>query len=333
MTPMTDHAPRRGPAISLAICTLNRADLLAMTLGHLATHGALDGCELIVVDNGSTDLTAALLSEWRDRLPLRTMREPRRGLSHARNRALAEARGQHIIFLDDDVMVRPGWLGAYRQAFADHPDAAIFGGPIQARFLGTPPAWIAELLPQLEAAFAIRELGAEPFLLDVDHLPFGANMAFRTDAVRSQQFDTALGRAGRGMKAGEESALMGRLLARGETGWWVPGAGVEHLMPSARQTPGYLRRFYRGLGETYGLRDITMPGRFQLLGVPSWLWRRLLTGYPSYLVSRWTARPSRWIPLLVRLARDEGAFLAFRRHRASGEPVGPAMTLRMSGGE
>lgn len=330
---MTDQQPRAMPAISVAICTLNRADLLAMTLDGLAAHGALEDCELLVVDNGSTDLTAALLAEWRERLPLRTVREPRRGLSHARNRAVTEARGRHIVFLDDDVVVQPGWLSAYRGAFAEHPDAAIFGGPIHARFLGTPPAWLADLLPQLEAAFAIRDLGAEPFLLDADRLPFGANMAFRADALQSQSFDASLGRAGRGMKAGEESALMGRLLTHGDTGWWVPGAAVEHLMPPSRQTPGYLRRFYRGLGETYGLRDVTAPGRFQALGVPSWLWRRLLAGYPSYLVARWTTRPSRWVPRLVQLARDEGAFLAFRRHRTSGESVTPVMTLRTSGGE
>jgi glycosyltransferase involved in cell wall biosynthesis len=308
----------RTPALTLAICTWNRAPLLAMTLGGLAEHGPLDDCDLLVVDNGATDLTAAVLAEWRDRLPLRVVPEARLGLSHARNRAVAEARGTHIIFLDDDVIVQPGWLDAYRTAFAEHPDSAIFGGPIAARFLGVPPAWLPELLPQLKAAFAIRDLGTAPFSLDAERLPFGANMAFRADVLRRQPFNTALGRSGRGMKAGEEAALMSRLLAAGETGWWVPGAAVDHVMPPSRQTAGYLRRFYRGLGETYGLDDRAQGGRFQLFGVPSWLWRRLLTGYPSYLVARCGGRPSHWVPRLVRLARDEGAFMAFRTLQPSG---------------
>jgi GT2 family glycosyltransferase len=87
--------------------------------------------------------------------------EPRSGLSNARNRAMAAARGEYIVWTDDDVVVGAGWLTAYAEAFRRWPDAVVFGGRIKPRY--EPPAarWVAESERALGGPFAIRDFGDE----------------------------------------------------------------------------------------------------------------------------------------------------------------------------
>src|SRR6516164_1901797 len=123
---------------SVAICTRNRAELLAECLSAvLIDAGAIAALgELIVVDNGSTDETPEVVERLRVAHPdarLRRLVEPRPNLSLARNLALDEARGAIIAFLDDDAIVHPGWLASCLDAFAACPDAAAVGGEILPR--------------------------------------------------------------------------------------------------------------------------------------------------------------------------------------------------------
>lgn len=89
---------------SLIIITLNRAALLERTLAGLARQTrAID--EVIVIDNGpSRDTEQVACSSGARYVP-----EPKRGYGHARNRGLAEARGEALYFLDDDCVPQPDW--------------------------------------------------------------------------------------------------------------------------------------------------------------------------------------------------------------------------------
>ena len=75
----------------------------------LAVPAATDW-EILVVNNNCTDQTDQVIQAYQDRLPVRRAFEPRPGLSHARNRAIAEATGDYILWTDDDVTVSPNWL-------------------------------------------------------------------------------------------------------------------------------------------------------------------------------------------------------------------------------
>ena len=94
--------------IDVVICTWNRCRLLAQTLGRLqdleVPHDV--DWQVIVIDNNCTDDTGATLHSFAGRLPLRAIFEPRPGQSHARNRAVAEATGDYLIWTDDDVLMR-----------------------------------------------------------------------------------------------------------------------------------------------------------------------------------------------------------------------------------
>ena len=101
-------------SLSICICTFNRAQSLALTLESLASARAWfkEDDEVIVVNNNSSDHTNEVVGSFRDRLPVRVVHEPTQGLSMARNRALAEAGGDSLIFFDDDVTVVDCYPGA-----------------------------------------------------------------------------------------------------------------------------------------------------------------------------------------------------------------------------
>jgi glycosyltransferase involved in cell wall biosynthesis len=121
--------------ITVAIPTLNRAESLKRTLESLAAMRIpMDlAWEVLVVNNGGTDHTDQVIDSFVGRLPIRRVVEPKRGVSNARNRAVDEAKGDYILWTDDDVVVDPGWLAAYADAFKRWPDVAVFGGKIVPR--------------------------------------------------------------------------------------------------------------------------------------------------------------------------------------------------------
>jgi len=295
--------------ITVAICTWNRAHLLRQTLEQMTRLAALPAgvsWELIVVDNACTDHTADVLDSFMGRLPLRRAFEAKPGLSNARNAAIAEARGGHIVWTDDDVLVDSEWLAAYARAFARYPDVAFFGGPIAAWFDAPPAPWLTAALPSVGAAFAVREFDAHDEAITAMFVPFGANMAFRTSVLRTTGFDPRLGRHRVGMLGGEETALIGHLLARGEMGRWVPGAAIRHYIPPERQTIRYLRRYYGGNAATMALATNEAPQSAMLFGRPRWAWRAAIQNEIAYRVRRVTSRPEVWIEDLKRASAAWG---------------------------
>ncbi|HEX8281931.1 MAG TPA: glycosyltransferase [Pyrinomonadaceae bacterium] len=291
---------------TVAICTWNRARLLSTVLERLTrvryTRGAW---EVLVVNNNSTDGTERVLDAFAERLPLRPAFEPRLGLSHARNTAVGHARGDYVVWTDDDALVDANWLAAYDRAAARHPEAAIFGGPVRPHFEGTPPLWLSAAWEDVGAAFAARDLGSEPFEFGIGELPYGANFVIRTREQKLFAYDPALGRKGDGGALGEETAVIRAILEAGGTGWWVPDASVEHWIPKERQTIRYLRRYYALQGRTFHKWD--GDGRRLFGGRPLWLWRSILRAELAYTLGRLSGDPSRWLKPLIQASLLRGA--------------------------
>src|SRR5436305_889948 len=113
--------PDSTPYASILICTYNRADLLRRVLEELAPQlGELDvPAEVLVVDNHSTDDTAAAVAELERNpaLGLRYLFEPEQGKTKALNRGLRAVRGEIVVFTDDDVQFNPGWLAELLSSF------------------------------------------------------------------------------------------------------------------------------------------------------------------------------------------------------------------------
>jgi glucosyl-dolichyl phosphate glucuronosyltransferase len=283
--------------LTVGIPTWNRASLLGRTLSRLESLRVPAGVEweLLVVDNNSRDDTGAVLESFRDRLPLIPLFESRQGRSWALNRALETATGEFVLWIDDDILVDREWLAEYHAAFLHHPDAGVFGGRIVPRFEGDPPAWLLAGLEEVAAVYGACEPTNGPIRLTDPFLPFGGNMAVRTELQRRFPFDVRLGRSGGVMLAGEESLVVRAALEAGIAGWWLPAAVVEHVIPPSMQTVSHIRRYYHDFGATTpltgGARDEAM-----ILGRPRWAWRQALQGEINFRLARWFRRPARvWV--------------------------------------
>ena len=113
------------PSLTVAICTKDRPENLARCLQHLLKLQKAEDSprfEILVVDNSPSDERAKELVAL---LPgVRYLREPKVGLNFARNRAMQEANGDILAYLDDDVIVDRCWLDGLMEAYSENPDAA-----------------------------------------------------------------------------------------------------------------------------------------------------------------------------------------------------------------
>lgn len=228
--------------------------------------------ELLIVNNNCTDATPHVIQRHASALPLRELVERRQGHSHARNRAVAEARGDLIIWTDDDVLVDRNWLAEYDNAARQWPSASYFGGPIEAWFEIPPPTWIVQNLDRIGAAFALCNFGSQVRKLEAEELPYGANMAFRTDVLRRFPFDPNLGRVGNKLLSADETTVIRQMIAQGHSGVWVGSARVQHFIPRSRLTSKYIWEFHRAAGYQLPTNG-QAPGR-TLWGAPAWAFRQ-----------------------------------------------------------
>jgi GT2 family glycosyltransferase len=236
------------PAMSVVVCTHNGAATLRDCLDGVL---ALDypRVEAIVVDDGSTDASAAIARE----LGVRTISTANRGLSAARTTGLKAARGEIVAYLDDDARPDPDWLTYLALAFRSTAHAGV-GGPnipppeetgIAACVANTPGGPVHVLLSDTEA----------------EHLP-GCNMAFRREALLAVGgFDA------RFRVAGDDVDVCWALQARGETLGFHPAAMVWHR----RRTT--MRRFLRqqcGYGRAEALLERKWPEKYNRPGHATW---------------------------------------------------------------
>ena len=126
--------------ISLSICTYNRSDSLRETLDSVCSLNNRERLtEVLIVDNNSTDATAAIVASYASKLPIRRVVETAQGLSYARNRALKEFKGEILLFTDDDVCLDVDWLSGFFKAAGQFSNAQYFGGRIIPKWEDQPP--------------------------------------------------------------------------------------------------------------------------------------------------------------------------------------------------
>jgi len=308
--------------IAIVICTLRRANSLTRALTSVAQSDPPQhaGWNVVVVDNGDCAETRRVAASFRDRLPIEILAEPKTGLAHARNAAVAAIACDYFIWTDDDVSVGKTWICEYEAAFERHPEAAFFGGPIRPRFEGNPPAWITSCLPDLYTAFAGRDLSRDPERFDRDstQLPFGANMAIRAEEQRLFRYDLALGRQpGLRILSGEESDCLTRICNAGGTGYWVPDAAVDHWIDPERQSIDYVRRYYHGMSFMRTRTQLTADRAMARDDTLNTRWE-LIRSDAQYLWGRMTGKPETWVKALKRSAKLSGQIAARRDANAAG---------------
>src|ERR1700677_766423 len=122
------------PSASIVIPTRARLAYLEVALTSIVPQADHAGAEELVIDDaGSSPETRALV----ERLGARYEHHPGPlGLNIARNTGVDRSTGELVVFVDDDVRVRPGWLQALLDSARSHQDVDVFTGPIEPRLEG-----------------------------------------------------------------------------------------------------------------------------------------------------------------------------------------------------
>jgi glucosyl-dolichyl phosphate glucuronosyltransferase len=259
---ISDHS------VSILITTCNRALNLLQVLETLAKVRIPVGwkAEVIVVDNASADDTALVIQ--RARLPnmeLTYLYEPKQGKSNALNSALARARGEIILFTDDDTVIPGDWLEQMLACFQKNQCDAVVG-----RIQLSPHLVRAWMTASFEGLLAVSEHTSGPLEL------IGANAGFRRHVLnRVHGFDTELGPGALGL--GEDTLFSWQLVESGFRLVYSASTSVVHQPEKSRLLRCAWLESARKLGRSRAyLRyhwlhsDLRLP-RLQWL----WLWMKL----------------------------------------------------------
>jgi glycosyltransferase involved in cell wall biosynthesis len=283
--------------VSVAICTWNRAALLDQTLAQMHNLSFPAGLEweLVIVNNNCTDDTDLVIERHQRALPLRRVFEEKPGHCNARNRAVASARGDLMLWTDDDVLVDPAWLAALVEAAARHPGALGFGGPIEPWFPVEPDPDYLAVFPAMRNGFCGIDHDLPEGIIPGNQSIFGANMAFRRQVHLDNPFDPALGskpsQIGIGRASttlavggGDEVDLLLKLRSAGAQIVWVPTMRVKHYVDPRRMTFDYLRFDTMDRAQQVVRWHGIPPGK-SLFGVPRWLLKEWLEVTADYWYS------------------------------------------------
>ena len=313
---------------TITIPTYNRADTLAEVLRSLGQMRYPSDAEheILVVDNNSSDHTASVVEEFRPVLgpAFRSVFEPRQGVSHARNRALEEARGEVVCFIDDDSVADRNWLVAHMRAYQSEQRVVAVGGRIWLRW---PEGWSRPtwLPPQLEHYLSALDLGPERQWMRYPHHPYGCNMSVKRQVARDiGGFSVRLGRTGTDLISNEEQHFFRQVEKHGGLTLYEPEALVYHMVPVSRLSKRFFlqRAYAQGISDALLKREIrgdalSRPSEArQLLGC-----LKVLTGAAFRVVGACVARADSKARFLTRA----------RMAHAAGRVVGTARPLGRQG--
>ena len=220
------------PFVSIIVCTVGLRPSLLRCLESLAAQGCARS-EILVVLNREENVPLELPALA---MPLRVLHEPRRGVCAARNRAIPEARGEILVFVDDDIVAHSGWLHALLEGFSDPQVACVTGRviPEGVGYFGAAETNRVYFGPE---ALTSRTVAPDPgwcewILRGHPFIGFGCNMAFRKQFLeRCTPFPEDLG-AGSAIGAADENYMFVQILKRGLKVHYTPQAAVIHVFES-----------------------------------------------------------------------------------------------------
>jgi len=266
--------------ITLCICTFNRAGELINALRGLSELTPVAGgdWEVLIIDNNSSDNTKSVIAEFSRLLPVRYVFEEQQGLSHARNRAIKECKGDLLFYLDDDAVVHPAWLSGICRAIEKFPAADFFGGRILPMWDQGKPAWLRdENMPLIAGVIGHYDLGGQVRMYGPrEPLPVGCNFGLRRNLFEDlEPFRTDLGVVGTTPGRGEEIEYLERAIANSYKGVYVGDALCYHHVSSKKITLGYMYRLgiQKGIaaqrvdGERAGIGSATVELLYGIKGL------------------------------------------------------------------
>ena len=244
---MVTHALKSG--ISVLVCTHNGARNLPATLRHLAAQ-RVDGAlpwEIIVVNNASTDDTAAvagrLLSELPGAVPFRLVEEPRQGKDRAVDKGLALAQYQYVLICDDDNWLAEDYVQRAYEIVTANPRIGMLGGRSIPVFECNPPTWFKEV----EKFYAVGEQNAHPGEVTTSKgFLWGAGAIINLAAYQlllGAGFERIITFADYpDIARGEDVELCLAIKLSGYKIWYDPGLALQHCISKEKLSWAYIVR-------------------------------------------------------------------------------------------
>ncbi len=209
-------------SVSIVLCTLGRPRLLVGVLGDLAAQLPARG-EVVVVDQSEGEARRATQAWLAARGDARTrlLCAPPRGLPEARNLGLEQARGEVVLFLDDDVRLAPGCVQAHLRALERPGVGAVVGRVVERGMRPNAPPTVNEVGPDGRVRTNLTGRAPQP----VGTLK-GANMSLRREVLDQMgPFDSGF----RGTALLEDADMGERVWRAGWSVWFEPEAELIHL--------------------------------------------------------------------------------------------------------
>lgn len=247
--------------LSVIICTYNRQKYIYNCL-HSIANNTLETkqYEIVLINNNSTDNTEAECNRFCTDYPqvrFNYFVETNQGLSYARNRGIAEAKGEVLVYVDDDAVVSKDYLLTVARFFAATPDAMATGGAIYPVYETEEPEWMSVYTKALITAY--KDEGSKIVRLRGSKFPSGGNAAYRREVFdRVGLFDTELGRKGTSLISGEEKAIFDKMKKLDMPIYYLPDMILYHIIPPSKLTKEYFDNLTLSIGKSEKLRTLSV---------------------------------------------------------------------------
>ena len=237
--------------LTAIICTYNRARYVGKLLESIAANDlAKTEYELLLVDNNCTDNTREVCEAFAAAHPdviFRYTTESEQGLSAAKNRGIKEAKGDIIVYIDDDALVDQWYLRTYAEWFATHPETMACGGPIEPLYETSEPDWMTPYTKALLTAW--MNYGEKVREYPRGRYPGGGNVAYRKEVFEQVGgFNTALGRKGGNLMGSEEKDIFDKMHTLNMQILYLPEPILHHCIPQAKLEKPYFDRLTLQMG-------------------------------------------------------------------------------------
>jgi len=225
-------------AVSIVVCTYNRAGILMEALEALENQSADKSLyEVIIVNNNSTDHTQAVADSFVSRYDnVREVVEYRQGLSYARNRGFREASADWVAYIDDDARASSNYVERLMYVIRNY-DFDCFGGVYLPWYKYARPKWFKDHYASNKGKLSL--IGEVPENAYID----GGNCVFKKSLLEKYGgFSPAIGMQGNRISYGEETRLQIQLKRDGKKIGFDPELIVEHaVVPYKLRTTWYLK--------------------------------------------------------------------------------------------
>ena len=282
------------PHICVCICTYKRAALLRRLLRELGEQETGGGFSysIVVVDNDTQQSAQPVVAEFASgsKVPIQYCLEPRQGIALARNKAIANAKGDLVAFIDDDEFPIRNWLAILFKTLHQYGVDGVLG-PVKPHYDEQPPRWV------IKGNFHDRETYPTGMVIDWRKGRTGNVL------LRASLFDGSATPFDPAFRTGEDQVFFQKMIEKGHVFVWCDEAVAYEVVPPVRWTRAFLlrRALLRGAVEpltpNFGFRDVVKS----VIAVP---------GYTVILPLALILGPDKLMNILIRLFHHSGKLLA-----------------------